>query len=164
MDILNNFGVQTTLLAAQIVNFLILLFLLKKFLYKPILKVLDARKEKIAMSLKDVEEIEKRLKEATEEGEKIIQKATLESKKIIEDSQKSGISIIEEAKEKASSEVSDMIKKGREQLAQERERIMKEARENIMNLVTLALEKTTGKVLTKKDQSSIIGKSIKEIT
>jgi len=43
MDILNQFGIKPVLLAAQVVNFLALLFILKKFLYQPILKVLKTR-------------------------------------------------------------------------------------------------------------------------
>ena len=72
MDILNQFGVQPILLAAQVVNFLILLFILKKFLYGPILKVLDSRKKTIEQSLKNAEEIERRLLETTEEKEKVM--------------------------------------------------------------------------------------------
>jgi len=52
MEILKEFGIQPTLLLAQIVNFLIILFVLKKFFYKPIIKVLDARKKRIEVSLK----------------------------------------------------------------------------------------------------------------
>ena len=66
MDILSQFGVKPILLAAQVVNFLILLFILKKFLYGPILKVLSERRKKIEDSLKNVEEIEKRYNEMKE--------------------------------------------------------------------------------------------------
>ncbi len=75
MDILNEFGIKPILLAAQVVNFLILLYILKRFLYKPILKVLNERKNKIADSLKNAEEIERKLVEISEEEQKRIAKA-----------------------------------------------------------------------------------------
>ena len=47
MEIIKQFGINPILLAAQVVNFIVLLFIFKKLLYKPILKVLDERKKKI---------------------------------------------------------------------------------------------------------------------
>ncbi|MBI2593944.1 F0F1 ATP synthase subunit B, partial [Candidatus Daviesbacteria bacterium] len=70
--ILSDFGVQPVLLLAQIVNFLVLLWILNKLLYKPVLKVLEERKAKIEKGLKNAEEIEKRLAQTAEEEEKAI--------------------------------------------------------------------------------------------
>ena len=67
MDILENFGVEPVLLLAQIVNFAILLFILKRFLYKPILKVLEERKNKIETSMKQSEQIQKEFEEMNDE-------------------------------------------------------------------------------------------------
>src|SRR3989338_593740 len=58
MDFLSDFGVQPILLAAQAVNFLVLLFILNKFLYKPVLKTLDQRKQKVSQSLKAAHDIQ----------------------------------------------------------------------------------------------------------
>ena len=72
MEFLKEFGIQPTLLIAQIVNFLIILFILKKFFYKPIIKLLDDRKKKIEESLKNAELIEERLKQTEEKSAQII--------------------------------------------------------------------------------------------
>lgn len=53
---LDSLGINTTYLIGQIINFAILLFVLTKFLYKPILKILDERAKKIAQGLKAAEE------------------------------------------------------------------------------------------------------------
>ena len=62
MEIIRNFGIQPVLLLAQIVNFLIILYLLQKFFYKPIVKLLEQRKKRIEESLKNADLIEEKLK------------------------------------------------------------------------------------------------------
>ena len=59
MQIFESFGIQPTLLLAQIVNFLIILFLLQKFFYKPIFKMFEDRKKRIEESLKSADLIER---------------------------------------------------------------------------------------------------------
>ena len=61
MELLSNLGINGKLLLAQIVNFFILLYILKRFAYKPILKVLDDRKEKIEKGLRDAENAKDKL-------------------------------------------------------------------------------------------------------
>src|SRR3989344_6091848 len=90
MDILTNFGVQPTLLFGQIVNFIIILFLLRKFFYGKIVGALEERRVKIEESLKNADLIEEKLKETEER-----------SAKIIADSQDQAQQVIESAKLKA---------------------------------------------------------------
>ena len=73
MEILKNFGIQPTLLLAQIVNFTIILFVLKKFFYKPITKVLEERKRRIEESLKNADEIEAKLQKTAEKTAQILE-------------------------------------------------------------------------------------------
>src|SRR3989338_3520624 len=101
MEIFNQFGVRLDLLAAQIVNFLLLLFILKRFLYKPILKVLQIRQQKIKDSLKNAAEIEKRLNAIAEEREKKLHEAGDAAQKIIDHAAKNADQIIKEARESA---------------------------------------------------------------
>ncbi len=85
MNFLADFGVKPILLLAQTVNFLLLLFILKRFLYKPLLRVLETRREKIAASLKTAEEIEQRLQQVSLEREMSLKKAAKEAEEIVKD-------------------------------------------------------------------------------
>ncbi len=111
MEILKQFGINPILLAAQVVNFLILLFILQRFLYKPLLKVLAERKKKIAESLKNAEEIEKRLLETEEEKEKILAKASTEAQKLLDDARKELEILRDEMKQSAQQQAEQIIKK-----------------------------------------------------
>jgi len=163
MQILDQFGIQPILLLAQIVNFLVLLFLLKKFLYSPILKMLQLRKDKIAKSLEDAAEIEKKLAQTEEDREKALAKAAEEAKQIIDHATKGGEEIIKQAHDKAALDIVELVKKSEEAMKLEREQMQSEIRQELAGLVTTSLEKIVGKVLNKKDQEQLIEKSIKDI-
>lgn len=152
------------LLVAQVVNFLILLFILKKFLYKPILKVLEERKKKIEESLKNAEAIEKRLLEANQEYEKILNEALEESRKILNQSKEVGIQIMEESKETAAKIIGKATEQALEIKKTEKVKLEQEVREHLGALIVLAFEKITGKRITKEDQKEIIEREIKNLT
>src|SRR5688572_12301567 len=108
-SVVRDFGIQPVLLAAQVVNFLILLLILKKFLYGPILKVLETRKKRIEESLKNASVIELRLQKTEEEKEKVLEKAALEARKILDEATKSANLVIEEAHKKASQDIVELM-------------------------------------------------------
>ncbi|MFA5933308.1 MAG: F0F1 ATP synthase subunit B [Microgenomates group bacterium] len=161
MEILDQFGIKPILLLAQIVNFIILLLILKKFLYKPILKILEERKEKIAEGLANAEEIEKKLAQIIEDRDKKLEAAAKESKKVIDEAMKSANQIIAESHEKALEQTKKMIAKSEEQMALEREKLHMEIRSEIADLVALGLEKTASKVLSAKDKEELSKSALK---
>lgn len=163
MNILDQFGVQPVLLAAQVVNFLILLFILKKFLYKPILKVLEERKQKIAQGLKNAEEIEKRLLKIEENKDKIFSKTIAEAQKILDEAKKDIASMKNDAKIEADKQTELLVKKGQEAILIEKQKMQDEIKAELSTVVILALQKVTGKVLKQKDQKEIIEEAIKEL-
>ena len=162
--ILAEFGVQPVLLAAQVVNFLILLFLLKKFLYGPILKILQKRKDTIAQSLKNAEEIEKRLNELSEEEQKKILQAVEKGERIIKEATETSVQIIEEGKRKYEDLIERALLDAKNVAQVEQTKMIQEVRENLADIVSLALEKITGKVLTEKDKKEIIEKEVKNLS
>ncbi len=162
MEILNQFGIKPVLLAAQVVNFLILLYILKRFLYGPILKVLKERKDKIVQSLKTAEEIEKKLVAISEEEQKRIVQAASEAEKIIKQAQDSAVSIIDEGRIKAEDVAEKIMADTRVQMQQEKEKLQNEVKANLATFVILAFQKVTGKVI-EKDQKELIEKTLKEL-
>lgn len=164
MEILKDFGVQPILLAAQVINFLILLFILKKFLYGPILKVLENRKQRIETSLKNAEEIELKLRETQEKVDQMLARAYGEGQKILNESQKSALQLKDEILQKAAYQAQTIIKKGEETIRVEKELMMSEAKMEILDLVAVVFEKLTGKVLSKDDQRKIMEKEMRNFS
>lgn len=148
------------MLAAQVVNFLVLLFILKKLLYKPLLKVLKERRETIAQSLKNAEEIEKKLLKTEEDREKVIEKAAKEAKKIVEEATRSGEVIIEDARKTASKDMEDILEKGRQEIVMERERMQSEMRVQFAQVVETGLKKVIEGMFDPKKQKEMIEKTV----
>lgn len=163
MEIFEQFGVQPVLLAAQAVNFLVLLFILKKFLYGPVLRVLDERKKRIAQSLKEAEEIEKKLAKTEEDRQKTLQKALDEAQRLIDDATKSANQIVSEARGKAVKDMEEIMKKGQEAVRLEKEKMRQEIRQELGELVAISLEKVVKKSLNLKDQKRLIQETLKEV-
>ncbi len=163
MDILQSFGVKPILLLAQAVNFFILLVILKKFLYKPVLKVLDERRRKITESLKNADEIEKRLEQIGEDREKKLQEAARDAEEIIREATQTAGVIVAQAHEKAAADAEKIIEKSRQSLELEREKLHQEVRSELADLVVAGLEKVIGKTLTEKYKKETVEKSLHEI-
>lgn len=163
MDFLTDFGVKPILLLAQVVNFIVLFLILKRFLYKPLLKVLAERKEKISNSLKNAEEIEVKLAQTTKDREERLRETSKEAEEIIAEATKNANQIIAEAHTKASRDIEQMLEKSKVALEQERVKLRQEIRFELANLVVLGLQKVTGKVVTEKEQKQLIERSIQEL-
>lgn len=100
------------------VAFLVLMFLLKKFAWKPILQALNEREKKIAEALQAAQAAEKRMAEIQANNEKLLAEAARERENILKAAREASDKMIHEAKVKAS---------------QEAQRIIEQARENIQN-------------------------------
>ncbi len=164
MEILNQFGINPILLLAQVVNFAILLFLLKKLLYKPILKVLEERKRKIEESLKNAEEIEKRLNAIADREAEVLLKLAKEGEKMIKQAGDQVTLIIEEARLKAEGIINHAVEESKKISQIEKIRLELEIKENLSNIVSLVLEKVTGGLVTNKEQKEIIEKEVKNLS
>jgi F-type H+-transporting ATPase subunit b len=126
MEIIKKFGLETRLFLFQFVNFLVVAFILKKFLYAPLKKILDERKFKIEESLKESKNIKKSLENANEAGIKILEEARNNANKLttavkisIAETKKKAVvearyqseQIVIDAKQRAETEIENMNKK-----------------------------------------------------
>lgn len=164
MEILTNFGVQPKLLLAQIVNFLIIFFLLKKFFYGKITKALDDRKQKIQESLKNAELIDQKLQETEEKTAQILNAARLNSKNIIEEAQKAAQLISAQAQEEARETQEEMLASAKVQIETQRLQMQKDLEKETLTLVIMVVEKVLGKNLKKPQQQQLTKQAIAEIT
>lgn len=163
MEILTQFGVDLRLLIAQIINFTILLIVLKFILYKPILKMLEDRRNRIIEAEENAANIEKRLEKIEKEREKIVEDASKEATKLLEEATKNSGEIIAEAHEKASNDIESMVMKAKDQIAQDRDQMRAEIRAELAELVTSAMTAVYAKKLTKSDQEEIIKQTLKSV-
>ena len=161
MELLGNLGINGKLLVAQIINFLILLFVLYKFAYGPILKMLEERTNKIEKGLKDADESHKKLAEIVQKEKEVMAEARKEAQAIIvkaeEQAKKNKEDIITESKTQSEKILADAQKK----IEEEKNKMLVEVKGEIANLVVLATEKMIGEKMDTAKDKELIEKSIR---
>ncbi len=162
-DLINNFGINGFLLAAQIVNFLIILYLLKRFAFGPILKLLQERKAKIAESLKNAEETEKLLAETEEKEKEILKKAQAQAQEFLTDAKKQASEIHEAAEASAKVTVEKMIADANKKISLSTDEAEKELEKKITTIAIGILEKSLKGMLDEKDQQKVVERAMKDL-
>lgn len=138
MEILAKLGIDWRILIAQLVNFGIVLFVLYRFAYKPLLSVLEKREQTIAQSLEDAKAIEKRVKETEERYSLILAKAQKEAAALIEEAGKIAEQKRNAALQKAKEDVAAVIADAKAKIATEKQTMLLEAKEQLGDLVIKA--------------------------
>lgn len=113
---LGTLGINIKIFLAQLVNFVVVLLVLRKWVYGPIIEMLDKRSKKIEQSMKNADEIEKRMESAKQEQADIVKLAKTEAVKIIENARTQSEKQSEKIITGAKNEVQQVIQKGKTQL------------------------------------------------
>ena len=163
MEILKTFGVDPYLLGAQIVNFLIIFYLLKRFLYKPVLGMLKTRQDKIKEGIKQAEEARLLLEKTVEDEKKIFAKAHDEAKSLITDAKAQAIEVSREVEENTKKQAEKILLDARAQIEQDAKRMEQELGEKISVLAEKMLEKSLQGVFGEKEQKQIVSNALKNI-
>lgn len=140
-QIVNKFGIDGHMLIAQSVNFLLVAAAIWFFAFKKILSTIKEREKHIADSLKNADRIKLELEETEKKQNETLQEASLEAKKTVSIAQEQAKSLIESQKEEARKQAEDIVNKAKASMELERQRVLKDARDEIASLVVLATSK-----------------------
>ena len=128
MEVLAKLGIDWKLLIAQAVNFIVLLWVLRRYAYAPILKALEARTKKIEQGLKDAASSGERLQQVVEEEKRVMVAAREEAHDILLKAEASAkerdVRMLQETKAK----IDKMITDADAHLAEEKARLVREAK------------------------------------
>lgn len=158
MEALASLGINWKLLLAQVVNFLILLFILKKLLYGPVVNILTERKKAIAKAQEDASQAEEALKNAESQSREKISEAVNEAQKIIDEARKQASAASRSALEKASIRAKAIIEEAKEAASSENQKALERARRELAGLVTMATEKILSEKVDQKDTERVISR------
>lgn len=163
MEIIKNFGLNPVLLVAQIINFLIVLFILKKLLYKPVLDMLKKRQGVIKEGLKQAEEARLKLERVVIEEKNILRQAQLQSKKIIEDAKQESLEIARKINDDTKKQTEKLLIDTREQIERETAEVEKKLALNTTEIAKSVLEKTLEDFFSTKEKNQVIEKVLRKI-
>ena len=146
------FGFDLRMFLSQVVSFVIVALVLRQFAYKPILAILEERRQRIAEGLLNAEKIKTQLAEAEQRYAEILAKANVQAQKMIDEARESAGHVAERKQQEAVAAAEQIVAKAREASAIEHERTMTELKRELGRLVVDTTAKVTGKVLTSDDQ------------
>jgi len=136
----------------MIIIFAIVLFILKKFAWKPILNALKEREESIANALNSAEEAKKEVAGLKADNEKIIAEARREKDAILKEAKELKDKIVAEAKEKAAQEAQKTIDEARQQIDAEKTAAINTIKKQVAELSVMIAEKVIKKELAGKGE------------
>lgn len=143
--------------------FIILLFLLTKFAWKPVMKALHDREKSIKDSLDAAAKAREEMEQLKAENDKILQEARAERDSLIADAQKSAKEIVEEAKNNASTEGERMIQKAKTSIEGEKKAALEEMKNLASDLSVEIAERLLRRELKDKNaQEELINEYLKE--
>lgn len=164
MELIETLGLDWKLLLAQIVNFFILLWILKRFAYKPILEALERRRDRIAQSERHADAIAKNLEQSKEEREKLLARARKEAQSIIAASEAQGKKLQEEMVASAKKDVEKIVADAHTEINRAREKMLADAREEVASMVVVASSKVLERQIDEKVNAALIASALEKLT
>ena len=155
-------GLNLPQLIAQIVGILVLLFILKKLLYGPLLKVIDERSERIRESLEAAERTKEEAATNQEQMQEDLQKAREEGQQMIAQARDVAARFRDEEMAKAREEIAAERSKAEADIQRERDAAIEDLRREFAGLAISAAEQVVERSLSESDHRDIIDRVIEE--
>jgi F-type H+-transporting ATPase subunit b len=161
--IASTFGVDWPHLVAQIISFGIVCAVLYVLAYKPILQILDARRQQIASGLANAEKIKAELARIAVERQEVLMKADAEGKHLIEEARAAAGRVGAEETRKAVLAAEQIVVRAREATERDRAQMLADVKHEVGRLVVQTTAKVTGKVLTPEDHRRLAEETARQI-
>lgn len=146
-----------------IVTFLILLALLAKFAWRPLLQALETRQNAIRKSLDDAQQARSELERLNQESAQIIARARSEAEAIITQSRADGERLREEIRQRARGEADLIVKNAERQIQLETTRALEQIRREAVDLSVMIASKIIQRNLSKEDNARLIDEALRQV-
>ena len=161
--IATTFGVDWSHLLAQIVSFCIVCLILYRFAYRPVLKMLEVRRQQIALGVANAQRIEAELARTEAQRQEVMAQANAQATKFIEEARAAAARVLAQETQKAVAAAEQIMIEAREGAAQEHDRMLAELKREVGRLVVRATTTVTGKILTSEDQRRLAEETAKQV-
>lgn len=162
-EIARAFGVDWTHLLAQSVSFGIVCVVLYALAYKPILRILEARRQQIAAGLANAEKIAAELARIESEREAILTRAGDEGRRLIEEARAAAARVQTQETQRAVAAAELLLARARDDVAREHDRMLAALKHEVGRLVVETTATVTGKILTAEDQRRLAEETASEL-
>jgi F-type H+-transporting ATPase subunit b len=150
--VLGQLGIEGGLLVSQIVNFLILMVILRITLYQPILNILEQRRQRIAQSMKDTERASAAAREAEHDKSKVLEEARREGQEVRAQATRDAEKIAQDIRSRAEQEATEIRRKAQADAQAQAESALSDANKQIADLAILATQQILGRELANRSE------------
>lgn len=161
--IATTFGVDWPHLLAQIISFCIVCAILYWFAYKPVLRMLEVRRQQISLGIARTEKIKAELERTEVQRQEVMSKANAEADRIIEEAHAAAARVQERETQKAMAAADQILLRSRETAAQDYARMLAELKSEVGHLVVRTTASVAGRILTAEDQRRLTEETAKEL-
>ena len=162
-QIAKSFGLTKQMFFSQMIAFVIVAWVLKRFAYQPVLKMLEERRHRIEEGLKNAERIKDELARTEAARKEVLERVELQAKKLIEEARAAAARVQEQETQKAIAAAEQIIARAREAAAADHARMLADLKREVGRLVVQTTLKVTGKVLTLEDQRRLAEETNREL-
>ena len=163
-EVARTFGVDWPHLVAQIISFAITCVVLYLLAYKPILRILEARRQQIAGGLANAEKIKAELARIDAERLDVLAQADAEGKRLIEEARAAAVRLQAEETRKATVDADEIRTRAREATERERAGMLADLRREVGRLVVQTTATVTGKILTADDHRRLAEETTRQLS
>ena len=146
-----------------ILTFLVLVGLLAKFAWRPLLQALDARQQTIAASLEEAQRARQELERIQRESAQMMEQARIEAEGVIARSRSDAEALREELKQKARAEAASIVKNAERQIQMETARAVQQIRTEAVDLSVAIASKILRRQVSKEDNQALIEETLKQV-
>jgi F-type H+-transporting ATPase subunit b len=154
-QIADKFGWDPRLFISQLVLFVLVALILQKFAYKPLLAMLETRRNQISEAVENAEKTRAELANAQVKAQELLTQAGAQANKIIEEARLAAAKVTETEMQKAVGTANQIISKAKESNEAEFKRLELELKREIGHLAVKAAMQVSGKILTADDQKRL---------
>jgi F-type H+-transporting ATPase subunit b len=151
--ITQDFGISVPFILAQIVNFLVVAFVLWRFAFKPVLATLDERQKRIAAGLQYTDDMKAKLEAIQQESAATAKKAQAEASRVIDEARKSAKEFLEKQTQESAAKANDILVRAQQVIELEKKKMLAEARTEIARLVVETTQRVLSKELPDSDRN-----------
>lgn len=162
-EFVTHFGIDAKLLLAQIINFSVLLIILRKFAYTPILNMLRNRKAAIEQGIEMRSQAEKNLRESDEMRNRTLQQASVDALAVVTQAEQLGKTRQDEIVKETEKKVEGIIIDARRIIDGEKSKMNSEVMHDAEDLIRLSIHKVLGKLPSKDRDMPLIQEALREL-
>lgn len=162
-ELLSQFGINWVLLVAQMVNFAILLWVLARFVYKPVIRKLDERRERIENSLAQAKALEEKGRESEAEYMAHLATAREEAAEIVSKAKEAAATIQKQAQDNALRQTDTLLAAARREAQDERDAMLRDMQKMVIESSTAIVEKIVRDKLDPPTREKLVHEAINDL-